>query len=225
MPAAGPPAVPEAPDSACAGSRGAGVDWQRNRVAVTQRGRDDRRMQYESPRLTPPSSRVRRSFLTAVAEFRAEDGNDRTLEDRDFAAYGDGWTTPSGFEAFVASLRAEAWEQTTRPAWKVPQTNLWWTRGLDYLGRIGIRHRLTPELLEVGGHIGYAVRPTARRQGHATAMLRAGLTVACRLGIASALITCDADNVGSQRVIEGNGGVLENRRGIKLRFWVPTVSK
>lgn len=180
-------------------------------------------MQYASPRLTPPSSQVRRSFLAAVAEFRAEDGDDRTLEDRDFESYGSNWTKKSGFDAFVAALRAEAMEETPRPAWKVPQTNLWWTRESDYLGRLGIRHRLTPALLEVGGHIGYAVRPSARRQGHATAMLGVGLTVACHLGIVAALITCDADNVGSQRVIENNGGILEDQRGMKLRFWVPTV--
>lgn len=58
--------------------------------------------------------------------------------------------------------------------------------------------------------------------GHATAMLRASLPVARALGISSALLTCDVDNEGSRRVIERNGGVLEDRRGAKLRFWVPT---
>lgn len=37
-----------------------------------------------------------------------------------------------------------------------------------------------------------------------------------------ALLTCDADNVGSRRVIESDGGVLEDQREDKLRFWVPT---
>jgi predicted acetyltransferase len=35
-------------------------------------------------------------------------------------------------------------------------------------------------------------------------------------------VTCDVDNVASRKVIERNGGVLEDRRGDKLRFWVPT---
>jgi predicted acetyltransferase len=34
--------------------------------------------------------------------------------------------------------------------------------------------------------------------------------------------TCDVDNVGSRTVIELNGGVLEDERSGKLRFWVPT---
>jgi predicted acetyltransferase len=89
------------------------------------------------------------------------------------------------------------------------------------LGRIAIRHRLTPQLREVGGHIGYDVRPSARRCGRATAMLRAALPVARTLGIESALVTCDVDNVASRTVIERNGGMLEDQRGDKLRFWVP----
>jgi len=93
--------------------------------------------------------------------------------------------------------------------------------GDEYLGRLAIRHRLTPHLLEYGGHIGYDIRPSARRRGHATAMLGASLPWARELGIDPVLVTCDNDNVGSRKVIEGNGGVLEDRRGVKLRFWVP----
>jgi predicted acetyltransferase len=74
----------------------------------------------------------------------------------------------------------------------------------------------------MGGHIGYDVRPSARRRGYATAMLRDALIVARRLGIESALVTCSVDNVGSRTVIERNGGVLEDERSGKLRFWLPT---
>jgi len=66
------------------------------------------------------------------------------------------------------------------------------------------------------------VRRSARRQGHATAMLAAALPVAASLGIDPALVTCDDTNLGSRKVIEGNGGMLEDQRGVKLRFWVPT---
>jgi predicted acetyltransferase len=53
-------------------------------------------------------------------------------------------------------------------------------------------------------------------------MLRAALPVARGLGIESALLTCDVTNVGSRKVIEGCGGVLEDERDGTLRFWVPT---
>jgi predicted acetyltransferase len=62
--------------------------------------------------------------------------------------------------------------------------------------------------------------PSARLRGHATAMLAAALPVARSLGVTDVLITCDTDNVASRKVIEANGGVLEDQRGGKLRFWV-----
>ena len=101
-------------------------------------------------------------------------------------------------------------------------TELWWVEGDEFLGRVGIRHRLTSALLEMGGHIGYDVRPSARRRGHPTERLRQALGVAHELGIDPALVTCDVDNIGSRAVIERNGGVLEDERAGKLRFWVPT---
>jgi len=104
----------------------------------------------------------------------------------------------------------------------VPCTTLWWVEDDEYLGRLAIRHRLTEWLRKVGGHIGYDVRPTARRQGHATAMLRAALPRARELGIDDVLVTCDVDNVASRRVIEANGGRFEDERDGKLRFWVLT---
>ena len=124
------------------------------------------------------------------------------------------------FAAFCASVRAQALESTPRPAGWVPATELWWVDGDEFVGRVAIRHRLSPALLEVGGHIGYDVRPSARRRGHATEMLRQALLIARGLGIERALVTCDVDNIGSKTVIERNGGVLEDAREGKLRYWV-----
>lgn len=92
----------------------------------------------------------------------------------------------------------------------------------EYLGRISIRHRLTAYLREIGGHIGYDIRPSARQHGHATAMLAAALPVARSLGIDPALLTCDDDNIASRKVIEANGGTLEDHRHGKARYWVST---
>jgi predicted acetyltransferase len=177
------------------------------------------------PDLVPPDPRLRHSFASAMAEFRAEGRGsagresvlDGYLRDR-----GEPWLDDGRFGAFVESIRAQRLEKTARPEWRVPDTELWWVEEDVFLGRIVVRHRLTPTLLEAGGHIGYDIRPSARRRGHATNMLRHGLGVARRLGIDRALITCDADNVASRRVIEKNGGVFEDQRGPKLRFWVPT---
>lgn len=160
-------------------------------------------------------------------EFRAEgrgEAWDTSVVGDDLREFGASWSSAEGFAVYVSQLLAQSHEDTPRPGGFVPATTLWWTEGSEYLGRLSIRHRLTPRLVEVGGHIGYDIRASARRRGHATAMLRAALPIARDMGIDSVLITCDHDNVGSKRVIENNGGVFEDRRGNKLRFWVPTAS-
>lgn len=177
------------------------------------------------PQLCPPTVGVHESFLAAMAEFQSEgrgDHADNSMIGRDLRERGSDWADPEVFRAYVAQVVDQAREDAPRPGWMVPSTTLWWVDGAEYLGRIAIRHRLTPSLLELGGHIGYDVRPSARRRGYATAMLAAARPVAARLGIDLALVTCDLENTGSRKVIEANGGVLEDERSGKLRFWVPT---
>jgi predicted acetyltransferase len=175
------------------------------------------------PELIVPSVAVAGSFVIAMEEFQAENRggpDDDSMTGAEIRKWR--WVTPEGFAEYVAALRAQSEQDTPRPAGRVPSTTWWWVDGPDYLGRIALRHKLTDSLRETGGHIGYDVRPTARRQGHATAMLRAALPHVNRMGIDPVLITCDVDNIASRRVIEANGGVLEDERSGKLRFWVPT---
>jgi len=176
------------------------------------------------PELAAPTVRVHASFLAAMEEFQAEGRgghDDATMVGQEIAQYAGRWAEPAVFAGYVSWLREESLEDSPRPSGYVPSTTLWWVSGDEYLGRIAIRHRLTPHLRDFGGHIGYDVRPTARRRGHATAMLAAALPLAQALGIDPVLVTCDEDNVGSRKVIEANHGVLEDKRGVKLRYWVP----
>lgn len=175
------------------------------------------------PELVPPTTSVHASFLEAMDEFVAEGARDSQTASW-IEMYAPGWRDATVFARFVDAVLADAEEDRPRPVRYVPCTTLWWVEGEEYLGRLAIRHRLNDFLLEVGGHIGYDVRPSRRRQGHATAMLRAALPRARDLGIDPVLVTCDDDNVGSIRVIEAAGGVLEDVRGVKRRYWIPTSS-
>lgn len=96
----------------------------------------------------------------------------------------------------------------------------------DIVGRTSVRFVLNEFLRNIGGHIGYNVRPSFRRRGYATEILRQSLDLARAHGISPALVTCDIDNIGSMRVIEANGGVLEGifdgEPGLpqKRRYWI-----
>lgn len=79
-----------------------------------------------------------------------------------------------------------------------------------FCGSIGLRWAaggaaLPPHVL---GHIGYAVVPWKRQQGHATRALGLLLPLARAQGLPFVEITTDPDNLASQRVITANGGVL-----------------
>ncbi len=171
--------------------------------------------------LVAPSLRFQSSFLDAMEEFVAE-GVEDSQTAHWIEEHAPAWSDPAVFADFAEGLVRQALPEEPRPADRVPATVLWWVEGETYLGRIGVRHVLNDFLREIGGHIGYDVRPSRRREGHATAMLAAALPVASALGIDPALVTCDTDNLGSRAVIERNGGVLEDERNGKLRFWVPT---
>lgn len=185
--------------------------------------------------LVPPHPRYHASWLAAHDEFVAageghQDGEGAWVEPADAGGYpGSAFTrseleTPEGFARLVRFRRDKARPDAPRPTGHVPSTILWigGDDPTDYLGSLSIRHELTPYLLEVAGHVGYSVRPGARRRGVATEALRLALPVAAGLGLDRVLVTCDTDNVASARVIEANGGVLEDVRGVKRRYWVGT---
>jgi predicted acetyltransferase len=130
---------------------------------------------------------------------------------------------PGGLEAWVDLLASYEVPGAPMPEGWVPASYRWILDDDRLVGTITVRDRLTDSLLVVGGHIGYAVRPSARRRGVATAALRLALGLAARHGIDPVLITCEDDNVASARTIEASGGVLEDVRGTSRRYWVRTV--
>lgn len=111
---------------------------------------------------------------------------------------------------------------------RVPQTTYWLIDNGEFVGEIGIRHRLNKALINYGGHIGYGVRYSCWSKGYGTKMLRLALIKAKQMGLDRVLITCDLDNPASAKVIENNGGKLENvvenvidNKPIKTkRYWI-----
>ena len=169
-----------------------------------------------------PEPSLQKSFLEAWDEFdvsRDGDGDSAGW----MGAFGftrEQCESADGFAAMCATRRAD---RTTPPEGFVPGCMLWAVESDQWLGRASIRFELNEWLGRVGGHVGYAVRPSARRQGIASVLLRAGLDELRANGVEQALVTRDEDNVASARTIEKAGGVFESVVEGHRRYWVATA--
>ncbi|ETT72005.1 acetyltransferase, GNAT family protein [Paenibacillus sp. FSL R7-277] len=143
------------------------------------------------------------------------------------------WVTemdPADFGVMIQTLHGYA-RGTDIPAGWVSSSTFWLvTADKRVVGAVNIRHRLTERLLHSGGHIGYGIVPSARRQGYASELLKQALLKSAELGIEQALVVCDSVNTASERTIRRNGGIedseyIEEDGNVIRRFWIGTGNK
>jgi predicted acetyltransferase len=139
------------------------------------------------------------------------------------------WQFDQAVEDFAKYVKGRLdWKKGKNlPEGWIPSTTFWLVRDNDViLGTSRLRHKLTEHLRNIGGHIGYNIRPSQRRKGYGTLILELTLQKARELGLKRVLITCDDDNIASIKIIERNGGVLEDKitneeRNVpKRRYWI-----
>lgn len=127
------------------------------------------------------------------------------------------------FEEWLEELELNKDESKLPPSFS-PQTTYAAIDGDKIVGLINIRWKLVPVLLDMGGLIGYTIRPSERGKGYGTEMLRLALKEMSSFD--RVLVTCKDSNIASKRVIEKNNGVLENsyfdkdRGHTFLRYWI-----
>jgi predicted acetyltransferase len=171
------------------------------------------------PDLIAPTTRLHASWLDAYEEV----GRGVYLEGTGFSM-GRDFDSADGFGEWVGKLlELEDRGREPRPG-LVHCTYRWMVEGDRYLGGIALRHELNDWLLEVGGHIGYSVRPSERRRGLASWALGETLRTARELGLERVMISCKPANEASRRTIEKAGGVFEDIRGEGddevRRYWI-----
>ena len=163
-------------------------------------------MALEHANLAPPGMRHARSYVAALREGFRRGDQEIVSEQRvrqieaDFARYLAAITNQTG------DIRLLTGEKVR----KVPFSLHWLSEGDLFIGEASIRHELNSHLLQEGGHVGYGIRPSHRGRGYGKRILALALFECRRLGIERALVTCLDSNIASARIIEANGGCLEN---------------
>ena len=131
----------------------------------------------------------------------------------------------SSIEDWLEELNKRSCEDTV-PKGLVPSSTYLGVREKDnyIVGMIDIRHYLNEYLTQVGGNIEYSVRKTERNKGYAKQMLKLALEKCKDLKMKKVLVTCDEDNIASEKVILSAEAKFEDIRNIngenKKRFWI-----
>lgn len=171
--------------------------------------------------LVRPTDEYRESFIAALDETLESDPDNLQMMTKDL----DIDEIRNDFSSFAAKLRSFAQGKNQPPGY-VPGTIMWLIDQNEFIGQVSIRHQLTEYLKLYGGHIGYFIRPSARKKGYGSAILRLSIQEAHKLGIEEILLTCDTTNLASRKIIESCGGEFENTlppvddRPEKMRFWI-----
>lgn len=174
---------------------------------------------HERLDLVEPTAGMKDEFLAMAAEYMSC-GN--VMELSMYAP------AIADFEGYLERLADHAAGRNL-PAGVVRYRMYWLVRGCGAIvATSALRLESTPHVEQELGHIGYGVRPSQRRRGYGKVICRLTLAKARLLGMDRVLITCDSDNVASVRIIEANGGVMENQvvsgltGKLKNRYWVWT---
>jgi predicted acetyltransferase len=166
------------------------------------------------PVLEKPTLTHKEALLDAVREFHAAGEYDITAEE-----------LGAKYEALIERLDCSLDPEALMPG-ELPYEDFWMMEGDQWIGKLTLRTAIDEKYLHAGGHIGYEIRPTRRRCGYGTAILRLGLEKARERGLTRVLLTCDETNLASQKVIERNGGSLESivdvegQTARKMRYWI-----
>lgn len=163
-------------------------------------------MKLNTMKLVKPSSKYKTSYLSSLWEEKRQDFPVDYIKglEEDFPGFLEKIRTPPTGEYTAADGKNYAID-TQYIYWLIDKT--------EFIGDISLRPSLNDFMRSYGGHIGYRIRPSKRKQGLGTKILKMALEIASiEYAMDRVYILCRPDNISSRTVIEKNGGALLEMR-------------
>lgn len=112
------------------------------------------------------------------------------------------------YDEWLKSVTDNTSSDTVNPSWVVTDTFFAFDENNRIVGIIDLRHELN-DFLKDFGNCGYSVRPSERRKGYATEMLKLVLEHARQIGMDKVQLSVERSNEASVKTITKNGGKYE----------------
>jgi len=167
-------------------------------------------------KLVRPTKKYAAGWKRAVGEFRKDNKTIKLWE-----VLGD----PDDLDLVIKTARLHSQDKNLPVDW-VPYDIYWLVDGGEFIGIASVRHKLNADLEFRGGHIGYEVVASKRGKRYGNKILELSLQKAKELRLEKVLVTSFEGNAASWKIIEKNGGKMENKikaggeNDLARRYWI-----